>query len=950
MSTALSQKGFSKRTRIIIVFALVAVGILGLLQSGVFGDTTIGVTLTSNPDLKRGLVGHWTFDGSDIDISQTSAEVRDSSGQGNHGDLQGNVSAGAPTVNNVQSAVGNQVADITISDYTPTSGANGKLEVVVTYEDDFDKSITSVTYAGNNLTQAVSAEANNGSFWNGADIWYLDDPLSLAASGDIVADPEGTVDNVTVIARTLLGVASGAPAATDNPNTAAGTSLSGSVTPAQDDSLVSSGFTSSNVRTLTATSPHEEDGTQADTGSSSSQSGHTDVATAEATTVEWSIDGADSRLALAIAAWSPAAGAASSLPTTLGRIGQALTFDGIDDYVDVGNVLDAPSAITVSFWTKTSSSTSPTLGLVSKGGSGQAGYRFMRTSDTVYAWQGLTSAGDGAFNINTAVPLNIWTHYVGTYDGTTAALYADGALIGSDATASGAITSQAGTNKIGTLFTTCCFVDNQMDDVRIYNRALSAEEAKRLYELGATTKIATTITSNPTLETGLVGHWSFDGPDLLQNATDRSGQGNTGYLSGFTSTTTVIGRIGQALQFDGSNDYVSIPDSAALSPTSEITVSAWIKTTNLDEAFVAHYDTGTGERAWDLLTDSSGLLRAVVSDDGTDTSSHRKDYRGEQIADNVWHHAVFTFQGTGSVLNLYVDGILDASPTKVVDPAITSIHDSTAAVSIGAQLNNGAVSSASAGTIDDVRIYDRVLSSQEIKRLYELGATTKIATTITSNPTLETGLVGHWSFDGPDLLQNAADRSGQGNTGYLTNITATTTAPGRLGQALSFNSSDDEYVDIANSPELQLDTSDFTIGMWIYSEGVVDENHEDLYTQGADGTGTGEFAFFINSDETLRFIREGSVILSSGKVVADGTWHFITAVREGDRLTLYDNAVSEATNATYFSGISLNDTAGSAIARGHGGLRFFAGTIDDVRVYNRALSPQEIKRLYELGN
>jgi hypothetical protein len=713
MSTALSQKGFSKRTRIIIVFALVAVGILGLLQSGVFGDTTIGVTLTSNPDLKRGLVGHWTFDGSDIDISQTSAEVRDSSGQGNHGDLQGNVSAGAPTVNNVQSAVGNQVADITISDYTPTSGANGKLEVVVTYEDDFDKSITSVTYAGNNLTQAVSAEANNGSFWNGADIWYLDDPLSLAASGDIVADPEGTVDNVTVIARTLLGVASGAPAATDNPNTAAGTSLSGSVTPAQDDSLVSSGFTSSNVRTLTATSPHEEDGTQADTGSSSSQSGHTDVATAEATTVEWSIDGADSRLALAIAAWSPAAGAASSLPTTLGRIGQALTFDGIDDYVDVGNVLDAPSAITVSFWTKTSSSTSPTLGLVSKGGSGQAGYRFMRTSDTVYAWQGLTSAGDGAFNINTAVPLNIWTHYVGTYDGTTAALYADGALIGSDATASGAITSQAGTNKIGTLFTTCCFVDNQMDDVRIYNRALSAEEAKRLYELGATTKIATTITSNPTLETGLVGHWSFDGPDLLQNA---------------------------------------------------------------------------------------------------------------------------------------------------------------------------------------------------------------------------------------------ADRSGQGNTGYLTNITATTTAPGRLGQALSFNSSDDEYVDIANSPELQLDTSDFTIGMWIYSEGVVDENHEDLYTQGADGTGTGEFAFFINSDETLRFIREGSVILSSGKVVADGTWHFITAVREGDRLTLYDNAVSEATNATYFSGISLNDTAGSAIARGHGGLRFFAGTIDDVRVYNRALSPQEIKRLYELGN
>ena len=46
------------------------------------------------------------------------------------------------------------------------------------------------------------------------------------------------------------------------------------------------------------------------------------------------------------------------------------------------------------------------------------------------------------------------------------------------------------------------------------------------------------ITTNPDLESGLVGHWTFDGPDLLENAADRSGQGNTGYLVNFTSTTT----------------------------------------------------------------------------------------------------------------------------------------------------------------------------------------------------------------------------------------------------------------------------------------------------------------------------------------------------------------------------------------------------------------------------
>ena len=89
-----------------------------------------------------------------------------------------------------------------------------------------------------------------------------------------------------------------------------------------------------------------------------------------------------------------------------------------------------------------------------------------------------------------------------------------------------------------------------IDDVRIYNRALSAAEISRLYGLGATTKIAKTITTNPDLEDGLIGHWTFDGSDLIENAVDRSGSGNTGYLINFTSTSTLPGKIGQALEFD----------------------------------------------------------------------------------------------------------------------------------------------------------------------------------------------------------------------------------------------------------------------------------------------------------------------------------------------------------------------------------------------------------------
>src|SRR3990167_8880079 len=75
--------------------------------------------------------------------------------------------------------------------------------------------------------------------------------------------------------------------------------------------------------------------------------------------------------------------------------------------------------------------------------------------------------------------------------------------------------------------------------------------------------IGKTLPTQPDLQTGLVGHWTFDGRDMGPNVRDRSGQGNHGNLvlgaTGNTSTTTIPGKLGQALSFDGVNDYVTIP-------------------------------------------------------------------------------------------------------------------------------------------------------------------------------------------------------------------------------------------------------------------------------------------------------------------------------------------------------------------------------------------------------
>src|SRR3989344_3097248 len=95
------------------------------------------------------------------------------------------------------------------------------------------------------------------------------------------------------------------------------------------------------------------------------------------------------------------------------------------------------------------------------------------------------------------------------------------------------------------------------------------------------TQVGVSIQPAGTLQTGLVGWWTFDGPNLQQNVADSSGQGNTGYFSTTTSaTTTVVGKLGQALSFDGVDDYVDAGSGNVASIIGPITISAWIKTSS----------------------------------------------------------------------------------------------------------------------------------------------------------------------------------------------------------------------------------------------------------------------------------------------------------------------------------------------------------------------------------
>ena len=220
------------------------------------------------------------------------------------------------------------------------------------------------------------------------------------------------------------------------------------------------------------------------------------------------------------------------------------------------------------------------------------------------------------------------------YDGSAnqARLYLDGVLQGASTTAFTVNFDVANPICIGSYGTNCngklddggaYEADAVFDDARVYNRALSATEVSRLYNLGATTHIGVTLNTNPDLASGLVGHWTFDGPDMdISSSTaevrDRSERGNNGNWKDHATTTTT-GSLGQALSFDGVDDYVDVGNASSLQLTGAMTVSAWVYTnaSSNNGRIVSKADwVGTPNKGWELVMENNSNVSFYVKDSG----------------------------------------------------------------------------------------------------------------------------------------------------------------------------------------------------------------------------------------------------------------------------------------------------------------------------------------------
>ncbi|HWB33879.1 MAG TPA: LamG domain-containing protein [Candidatus Paceibacterota bacterium] len=625
---------------------------------------------------------------------------------------------------------------------------------------------------------------------------------------------------------------------------------------------------------------------------------------------------------------------------TSGYSGQALSLNGSSQYA-WGLIGTLPTSVSLSMWVKANDVATEQSILTEEGDSAPgSGYHFT----LVGIYNGAFYAGFWDIGDIASGPINAgqWYNVVLYYDGVanTQSLYVDGVLQG---TQSGTwsppsnIYFLAGYQQSGCSFTsasghcgdTAHYFNGQIDDLKGYNRALTQSDISSLQSQRANIGHSSSGAS-VSLSKGLVGYWPLDGATTnwtTDKTSDVSGQGNTATMVNMSTTTApVAGKIGQALSFNGSSNYITPGTAlAATFQNSSFSVSTWVMfrdTSNSDEALVSIGSSATDQQ-FHMLRRNDKMFMGFFFDDLTGSQT---------IAANRWYHITETWDASTKRQAIYVNGVLDASRTSS-----GSLNVPTGSTLYIAKYGSTFLPA----SLDDVRIYNRALSASEVGQLYQSGqANVAHSPTGTTAGALSSRLVGYWTFDGSKTNWRAnttQDSSGQGNTGTLINL-GTTTAPvaGKIGQAFAFGAG--SYV-FPNASDV---AAPCTVSAWVKPQDNASTDHGyplidnggtfSVRIQQYGSSYTGETEYGVSDD-----------LFSPSYAAPANAWTFLTFVNDTGTATLYANGVAQGT-------ISGTYACPRRSIGGNEGSDYFSGLLDDVRVYNRALSAVEVAQLYQMSN
>ncbi len=442
------------------------------------------------------------------------------------------------------------------------------------------------------------------------------------------------------------------------------------------------------------------------------------------------------------------------------------------------------------------------------------------------------------------------------------------------------------------------------------------------------------------LHGALVAHLTFDDPANL-NA-DSSGNGNHATASGSPSATAGI--VGGAASFNGAS-YLKWEGSS--SPVVQLlngsfTVGVWVKTTQTFASDGSYPWEGAGLVWADYpgtppIGDTIPL--ALTGSKAAGFANSPTVHSTNSINSGQWTHLAFVryANAAGGYVRLFVNGQLEATESSNGQPA-----SDAQIVAVAANILDGRYY---VGSMDDLRLYNTALSDSEIVSVYNLR---QAATQWTTN-NLPAGLIAWWQGEG-NMLDSAGAHHGSGSA-------APTYAPGRFGQAFQFNGTDqsvsipDGYADLDSWTQ-------FTLEAWVYLDNRIDGagGGQAIISKVGDGRQPGPdlgYQFGFGQGATKLFCQFNAsgqawpgfqTIADLGGPAPTNTWLHVAATYDHNAVIIYFNGVPLVTNVVGPATI-VNCDASLRLNSDDNENVFFAGRIDDARVFNRGLAVTEIGRL-----
>ncbi len=570
---------------------------------------------------------------------------------------------------------------------------------------------------------------------------------------------------------------------------------------------------------------------------------------------------------------------------------------------------------TLAAWYKPSS-LAASQGIAYNGNSGNSGFGLMFDATT-----GIRGLLGGvvwipAVGNSFMPPLNQWTHVtLRCSSGNRWTLFINGHKLADSVNSP--LSNPLGQMTIGR-DTISAYVNGSVTDIRLYNRSLDEGEINELAQ-DASTSIAVTGISRNAGATGLLTHFEMDNGSLAD-----SGAINTPIVS--SNGTLVTGKDGDtngAYSFSAASSQYQATSSIiadGASANGEITVAAWVSPTALPSVgsvylIASHYSASDTARGYYFEYFNNGGTQQLYWTPSGGSGAYTTNI---SMPLNTWSHVAVTH--TGTTATIYVNG--QAMPTAQVSPRPLAQTTVATPIYVGRR-DDGLLTD---GKVDDVRIYNNALSAWQIRQL---------ATNI------PTGLVARYDFTG-----DRSDISGFGQDLSNNGANLGTDRFGLANAAATFNGSSNFDGAMANFP---LGNSPRTVCAWT-NPTALSAAFSEVVMYGVNGTSQG-WGFGMDGSATppygRMFILDTAGDLAYNLPHGLNVWRHMCATYSGATEQLFVDGTAVASKPVTLA------TASGTLKIGRGifaGADYFTGSIDDVRIYNRALTNTEIQTLLQQPN